>query len=57
MIKTGDLVEKIGGDYSFTGIAVAVFQKLNDGPVRVVVQNRQGLLHIFSPSQLKVVKS
>lgn len=51
-MKVGDQVEKITGDYNFTGTVVAVFQKLN-GNVRLVVENSDGILHIFSESNLK----
>lgn len=50
--KEGDWVVKLSGDYYFRGEVVAVFQKLNDGPWRYVVQNEDGVLHIFSDKQL-----
>lgn len=53
MLTVGDWVEKITGDYTFRGTVVAVFNKFNGGPLRVVVENKQGLLHIFSPNQLR----
>lgn len=53
MLTVGDWVEKITGDYTFGGTVVAVFNKLNGGPLRVVVENKQGILHIFSPNQLR----
>ncbi len=57
-------VFKSGGDYYFEGVVVAVFKKRN-GVWRVVVENKDGVLHIFNPKQLgqiedgthKVVKS
>ena len=52
----GDTVEKTSGDYTFEGIVVALFQK-KAGQTRVVVENSQGILHIFAPSQLRVVGS
>ena len=52
--SVGDPVEKTSGDYKFTGIVVAVFHKLNNKEaVRVVVENSDGVLHIFSPKQLQ----
>ncbi len=53
-IKAGDLVEKVGGDYRFLGFVVAVFKKAS-GVVRIVVENGDGVLHIFAPSQLRMV--
>ena len=50
-IQKGDTVIKSSGDYSFTGTVVAVFEKLS-GKVRVVVENQDGILHIFSETQL-----
>jgi hypothetical protein len=50
-LLVGDRVEKIGGDYTFRGVVVAVFCK-RSGVVRVVVENDDGILHIFSPGQL-----
>lgn len=51
--KEGDKVTKVGGDYTFDGIVVAAFRKLSDKP-RYVVENKEGLLHIFSDKQLKL---
>ena len=48
----GDLVIKNTGDYKFTGIIVAKFKKLS-GQVRYVVENPDGILHIFSTNNLK----
>lgn len=50
-MKIGDLVTKIGGDYSFTGIVVSRFEKLS-GHIRFVVEDSRGLLFIFSESNL-----
>ena len=47
----GDYVSKLRGDYSFDGVVVAVFNKLS-GARRYVVENRDGVLHIFSGSNL-----
>lgn len=52
-IKVGVPVRKIKGDYRFEGIVVAYFCKLN-GSVRVVVENGDGILHIFNTDQLEV---
>lgn len=48
-------VVKTGGDYSFEGVVVARFHKLN-GKERVVVENSDGILHIFNPTQLSPSK-
>jgi len=50
-MNTGDKVEKVTGDYKFKGTVVSVFKKLS-GKVRVVVENEDGILHIFNPEQL-----
>lgn len=52
-----DHVKKGGGDYSYTGWVISVFNKLGptgalDGPVRYVVQDARGLLMIMSGTQL-----
>lgn len=48
--KVGDKVSKIQG-YKFDGIVVSTFQTLA-GKSRVVVDNEDGLLHIFNEEQL-----
>ena len=48
-------VVKTGGDYSFEGVVVARFHKLS-GKERVVVENSDGILHIFNPTQLSPSK-
>jgi len=53
MLKRGDFVAKLGGDYIFKGRVVAVFDKLGgEGVQRVVVQNGDGVLMIMNPGQL-----
>ncbi len=52
-MKIGDVVEKIGGDYTFVGIVVAAFAKLS-GAQRYVVEDDRGVLHIFSAKNLKL---
>ena len=47
----GQFVRKVGGDYTFTGTVVAKFKKIL-GQVRYVVENDQGILHIFSGKNL-----
>lgn len=47
----GDLVEKNSGDYRYHGHIVGIIEKLN-GNVRIVVENADGMLFIFNPSQL-----
>lgn len=50
----GDFAIKVGGDYVFMGRVRAVFLKAS-GAIRVVVENGDGVLHIYNPSQLKKV--
>jgi hypothetical protein len=52
--NVGDGVVKNGGDYYFYGDVVAVFRK-RSGAERVVVENADGILHIFNPNQLRPV--
>lgn len=54
MVKVGDKVEKVTGDYKFPGTVVSTFQKLN-GQERLVVENGDGILHIFSEKNLKCI--
>ena len=54
MLNVGDRVVKTVGDYRFEGEVVSVFAK-RSGIVRVVVENDEGILHIFSENQLKSV--
>jgi hypothetical protein len=51
-IVFGDRVEKISGDYKFAGVVVSCFIKKSAAP-RIVVENDDGILHIFHPKQLK----
>lgn len=48
----GDLVEKIGGDYTFIGYVVSRFNKIS-GQVRYVVEDDRGVLHVYSFKNLK----
>lgn len=50
--KVGDIVEKVGGDYTFEGHVVAVFTKLS-GAIRLVVEDDRGVLHVYSEKNLK----
>lgn len=50
--KVGDKVEKVGGDYTFVGIVVAVFPKLS-GAIRLVVEDDRGVLHVYSEKILR----
>ena len=54
--KVGDLVEKVGGDYTFVGHVVAVFSKLS-GAVRLVVEDDRGVLHVYSEKILRSVEA
>lgn len=49
---TGDRVEKVTGDYEFKGTVVCTFLKLS-GVRRYVVENGEGILHIFSQGNLR----
>ena len=53
-MNIGDKVIKEGGDYVFKGVIVCMFKK-KSGAVRVVVENDDGILHIFSEKNLKVI--
>lgn len=55
LFKVGDKVEKIGGDYTFVGEVVSVFQKLS-GAFRFVVEDDRGVLHVYSFKNLKGIK-
>lgn len=50
--EIGDAVIKTKGDYIFAGIVVAKFTKLSSA-VRYVVENQDGILHIFSDASLE----
>ena len=53
--KTGDRVNKLKG-YEFPGTVVSVFVT-TAGETRLVVEmDIYGLLHIFNPSQLKIIE-
>lgn len=49
----GDYVSKVGGDYTFDGVVVAVFKKLS-GAIRLVVEDDRGVLHVYSEKNLKL---
>ena len=49
--KVGDLVAKVGGDYTFFGEVRAAFTK-RSGVWRYAVENDAGILHIFNGKQL-----
>lgn len=44
-LQVGDKVEKVGSDYRFDGVVVAVFAKLS-GVTRIVVEDDRGTLFI-----------
>ena len=52
-VNVGSKVTKSGGDYIFEGIIVAKFPKIS-GVIRYVVENDDGVLHIFSEKQLEL---
>lgn len=53
-MQVGDKVEKVGGDYTFTGVVVTVFTKLS-GLTRYVVEDDRGVLHIYSDKNLRAI--
>lgn len=53
-LVVGDLVKKTGGDFSYRGTVVATFKKLA-GIEKVVVESKEGVLHVFSPSELTLL--
>jgi DNA polymerase II small subunit/DNA polymerase delta subunit B len=55
MFNVGDKVEKVGGDYTFVGIVVSVFEKLS-GAIRLVVEDDRGVLHVYSEKILRHVE-
>src|ERR1700686_1972335 len=52
-MKIGDLVEKIGGDYTFKGVIAGEVIKCS-GETRYVVEDDRGALHIYRGAQLKL---
>jgi hypothetical protein len=53
-LKIRQTVRKVTGDYVFEGYIVSKFKKRN-GMVRYVVENYQGILHIFSRQNLEPI--
>ena len=51
-LLVGDRVSKVGGDYRFDGVIVAVFAKLS-GATRIVVEDDRGVLFIARPEQYR----
>jgi hypothetical protein len=54
--KVGDLVKKSSG-YKFYGIVVSRFKKRCSSEERVVVQDLNGVLHIYSDANLTIFRS
>ena len=54
MYKVGGLVEKVGGDYTFVGHVVSVFEKLS-GAIRLVIEDDRGVLHVYNEKILRLV--
>jgi hypothetical protein len=52
IFNVGEPVAKTSGDYRFEGVVVAAFTKLDGRTRRYVVENGDGVLHIFSARQL-----
>lgn len=48
----GERVIKDTGDYTFDGIILSVFRNRSGSP-RYVVENEEGIIHIFNHNQLK----
>jgi hypothetical protein len=55
MLSMGDKVIKDTGDYTFSGVVIAVFLKRNGTAVRYVVENEEGICHIFNDRQIRKV--
>lgn len=51
IFKVGDSVQRTGSEYRFDGVVRSVFTKIS-GSTRYVVENYDGILHIFSAKQL-----
>lgn len=45
-------VKKVGGDYSFEGVVVCRFVKLNRRSIRYVVEDNRGVLHVYNGRNL-----
>lgn len=58
MIKVGDYVKKVTGEYHIHGFVVSVFQKMG-GTTRYVVEHKAegggSFLHIYGAQNLEVV--
>lgn len=54
-MERGDRIEKANG-YRFCGVVLCTFRKRDGMSVRVAAENDDGIVHIFRPSQLKVVQ-
>src|SRR5262245_59243380 len=52
----GDRVRKTGGDYMFVGHVIMRGTKIKSDAIRYVVENADGLLHIFNEQQLILIK-
>jgi hypothetical protein len=55
MAYENDMVEKKGGDYYFKGTLIGLCLKIS-GKERLIVENADGVCHIFSPAQLSSYK-
>lgn len=54
-LQLGARVEKTGGDYRFSGEVMSGFRKRNGRSIRFVVENDDGILHIFGDGQLSLI--
>ena len=54
MVEVGDVVEFKDEDSQYTGVAVAVFNKIN-GATRCIVEDERGLLLIKNPKSAEVL--
>lgn len=54
-VKANDFVAKVGGDYRFEGQVLCVFKKLS-GATRLVVEDDRGVVHIFNPTQVRLIR-
>lgn len=51
--RDGDPVIKRRGDYVFEGVVLAAFRKRSGSP-RYVVENSDGIVHVFNHEQLEL---
>ena len=53
-MEIGDTVIKDAGDYTFAGVILPSLKKLS-GAERYVVENPDGIVHIFSEKNIRIL--